>query len=397
MCVLFIVMYGIFQDYTYSNRMIVIYGVIIIIHFFINPVESFSQVSLKDETFMKILLFGLIFSGISVNNYFSAHILAGVGQDLMNENTKQLQSIITGAMNLMKKLQKTVDILVGITQEESASMQEIATVTESIVDKNNDMIHKSEDSQHNLNTLREGVKHIADEMQETKTFSNNLLEMSKGNETALNNILGICSNIDESTNHTLGVTQNLQNKVEEINGLLKLIENIAEETNLLALNASIEAARAGEEGRGFAVVADQVKRLSENTADSLKDVNKVISEFKEDTKQVENLMIGNVEQIKQQNVVTHDTVKTIKEMLVQLRASAEKVDAVEALTKGQNDYAREAVVFNQQVVENMKEQVNRVENISNLVEENKQAIIQIVNEVDNVSQIITEMNGVLEV
>ncbi len=397
MCVFFIILIAIFQDYKLTQRSIIIYAVIIVAFFIRNPIETLQNVSVKDELFVRIILLSLVVTGMLLNNYFSTYILAGVGQDLMDENTKQLKNIISSSSNLIKRLEETVQTLAAITQEESASMQEIASVTESIVDKNNDMIHKSEDSQHNLNTLRKGVRHIADEMQETKALSTNLLEMSKGNETALNNILGICSNIDESTNHTLGVTQNLQNKVEEINGLLKLIENIAEETNLLALNASIEAARAGEEGRGFAVVADQVKRLSENTADSLKDVNKVISEFKEDTKQVEGLMIGNVEQIKRQNAVTHDTVKTIKEMLVQLRVSAEKVDAVEELTKGQNDYAKEAVVFNQQVVENMKEQLGRVDNISNLVEENKQAITQIVNEVDKVSQIIDEMNRVLEV
>lgn len=57
--------------------------------------------------------------------------------------------------------------------------------------------------------------------------------------------------------------------IHEINELANSIIQITNQTNLLALNASIEAARAGEAGRGFAVVADEIRKLAEESKDTV--------------------------------------------------------------------------------------------------------------------------------
>ena len=49
-------------------------------------------------------------------------------------------------------------------------------------------------------------------------------------------------------------------------------------TNLLALNAAVEAARAGEQGRGFAVVAAEVRNLAGHSAESAKEIEKLIKD-----------------------------------------------------------------------------------------------------------------------
>ncbi|ABZ83717.1 methyl-accepting chemotaxis protein [Heliomicrobium modesticaldum Ice1] len=66
-------------------------------------------------------------------------------------------------------------------------------------------------------------------------------------------------------------------EVEKIDELAKAILHITEQTNLLALNAAIEAAHAGEVGRGFAVVAGEIRKLAEESARTVEDIQQIVT------------------------------------------------------------------------------------------------------------------------
>ena len=67
---------------------------------------------------------------------------------------------------------------------------------------------------------------------------------------------------------TTASIHDLEASAAQVGRIVDLIGGIARQTNLLALNATIEAARAGDAGRGFAVVAGEVKALADQTAQS---------------------------------------------------------------------------------------------------------------------------------
>ncbi|MGE1162576.1 globin-coupled sensor protein [Peribacillus simplex] len=105
---------------------------------------------------------------------------------------------------------------------------------------------------------------------ETEGKSNEGVELLQGLEKRLVKTQEQMTLISKDMEH-------LSNTSKEIGRIVTIITSIAEQTNLLALNAAIEAARAGENGRGFAVVAGEVRKLSENTKESISEVVKLVS------------------------------------------------------------------------------------------------------------------------
>lgn len=153
----------------------------------------------------------------------------------------------------------------------------------------------------------------------------------------LNEGLGqIASAVEEMAASSLEINaseQNLNNNVkeiavlsEDINEILGFIKQIAEETKMLGLNAAIEAARAGEAGRGFGVVAEEIRKLSDESKDT---VTKIRSLTDEITKKIEQTM--------------HSSAVTLRSSEEQAAATQEVTAQVEEMNSMANELDRIAM------------------------------------------------------
>ncbi|WP_419873456.1 methyl-accepting chemotaxis protein [Candidatus Pristimantibacillus sp. PTI5] len=93
--------------------------------------------------------------------------------------------------------------------------------------------------------------------------------------------------------HKTGVTEEMtRSMVEKVDALkestgsivkiLEVLNNLTKQTNILSLNATIEAARAGAAGKGFMVVADEIRKLADQSRQSIDIVGQITEKIRDE-------------------------------------------------------------------------------------------------------------------
>lgn len=168
-------------------------------------------------------------------------------------------------------LSTTQEISSGI-EETAATSEEINASTDQINGAVNSIAQKAEEGAISSSDINERANHLK------------------------NTAIASAQKADNIYNHVkkdLDAAIEQAKAVEKINLLADTILQITEQTNLLALNAAIEAARAGESGRGFTVVAEEIRKLAEQSSQTITDIQNVIEIV---NISVENL-VGNSQKI----------------------------------------------------------------------------------------------------
>ncbi len=158
----------------------------------------------------------------------------------------------------------------------------------------------------------------------------------------------------------------LEGESQKISNIVSVIKDIADQTNLLALNAAIEAARAGEQGRGFAVVADEVRKLSERTALSTGEIEKMVGAIQQSTRSVVD-EVGRGVTLVDEGVVN---ARQVGEAIASLQEIAKKVSEIVADV---DSALREQSTASNDVARKVEEVATQAEEASSVARQTAQA------------------------
>ena len=132
-------------------------------------------------------------------------------------------------------------------------------------------------------------------------------------------------------------TNTTNSSAQRIKEATALITEIAEETNLLSLSASIEAARAGEQGRGFAVVAGQIQKLAEQSNESARQIEEIITSLLDDSGKAVETMEAVKEIMDEQNANVERTNDQVRQVIGQVDDSIAAIDRIAQQSKKLNE------------------------------------------------------------
>ena len=279
----------------------------------------------------------------------------------MSQSLAELVSNLNASMLALRgELQRVEDragSIAQLTETQQQSTEMIATAMTEMASSANNVADSAGDTARNTDEADKQSQH-------TQRLIHNTVD----------NIQGLAGQLNTASE----AVANLDNDVNNIVKVLDVIGDIAEQTNLLALNAAIEAARAGEQGRGFAVVADEVRNLAGRTQDSTKEIQLMIN----------NLQEGSRNAIQTMEVCAETSQSTVTESQNASEALQQIVIALESISSMSHQIAT-AAAEQTQVSDDISKRIN-------MIEESGNQLSGVVTESHNSTQTLASLSNELE-
>lgn len=315
---------------------------------------------------------------------------------MVEKKEKDLKNVLGEIQALSDDLYKAGTALSSVSENESASAQELAATSEHLVESSNILSSKTDESMNNLSELSEWKDVVADNVVKVETASKDLLEKSIENENLLNELHTINEEVSNSMKTTNDITQNLSEAVQEIGVTLSLISDISSSTNLLALNASIEAARAGDAGKGFAVVATEVGNLANSTQESLNVVQSVIERIQQNAKQITLQVEENFTKMGKQNEYFTNVFHCMQDMKELLNISVNSIGTMGKAHNKQSEVIKNTISINQDIAESIKNENEQFNSINKMAESNANDITNVAIQAGFINKMVDKMTILLK-
>ncbi|MCB2312862.1 methyl-accepting chemotaxis protein [Clostridium tagluense] len=309
---------------------------------------------------------------------------------------ENLYNIIENLKDNSSTVHKHSQNLSAVAEKTLISIDNVTKTVEGVAKGASEQACDSQASVEKLQGLGTQIEVIATSSKKVEEISNETSALSKQGAKSLNTLMDKFKINIEVTNKVSNNIDNLASKSSYIDNIIKTIKAIADQTNLLALNAAIESARAGEAGKGFSVVADEIRKLAEQTAKSTKEISSIINEIQCEVSTTKTNMDEGVDSISKANVAMVEVEKSFKSIQESINSTLIQIEGLTESIISIDDDKEKAISSVQQISAISQEAAASTEEVSSSMEEQIASIGKIVNASENLNEVSSKMDGIVE-
>ncbi|OAB42812.1 methyl-accepting chemotaxis protein [Paenibacillus glacialis] len=260
-------------------------------------------------------------------------------KDEVGQLTIDINTMTTNLQNLIREVSVASLHVASSSEELSASSkqtgiagQQTVIIIEDMANGAEKQLESLEISSKKIAEMSTFISNISESTDQARLSAADNLQRARAGRISMNKTVDQMNHMNESIQELSFTIQSLKDHSQEISLMLDVMTGMAAETNLLALNAAIEAARAGEHGRGFAVVASSVRKLSESSSQSAKEISEVVKKTLSLMETASNNMLDTAAQVTEES-----------KRISAVGQSFEQIEASAAMITEQNEYVSTAV------------------------------------------------------